>query len=249
MPTVWADNWDFVGINRDDIALFGEIATLPNPMPFFDYDDPAWINEGRTDFEVYGVVRLPHGSVPQFCEASDSMRMFYMKPDDQCYAMVDELDKIPQPPNDPVNGFVTNQRCIAKYSCGNRPQMQDKTWLTKVVPAFVQPFLDKSGKWNEVIGECRLQSSKLPSYIRKRSCEKWMADYHIAQDLQHALNANGCGTLRDWEEVGGYIKECVVEQSNALETAVINLIVAKNRNKVRQICTQQNGMQNLATQG
>ncbi|GAC1334499.1 MAG: hypothetical protein NVSMB28_31600 [Collimonas sp.] len=218
-------------------------------MPFFDYDDPAWINEGRTDFEVYGVVRLPHGSVPQFCEASDSMRMFYMKPDDQCYAMVDELDKIPQPPNDPVNGFVTNQRCIAKYSCGNRPQMQDKTWLTKVVPAFVQPFLDKSGKWNEVIGECRLQSSKLPSYIRKRSCEKWMADYHIAQDLQHALNANGCGTLRDWEEVGGYIKECVVEQSNALETAVINLIVAKNRNKVRQICTQQNGMQNLATQG
>ncbi|WP_098494327.1 hypothetical protein [Collimonas sp. PA-H2] len=125
--------------------------------------------------------------------------------------------------------------------------MQDPSWLTKVVPAFVQPFLEKSGKWNTVMAECHQQSNWLPSYVRKRSCEKWMAEYHIAQDLQQSLNMNGCGVLPDWEEVGTYINECVAEQNTAAEAAVIKLIVARNRNKVRQICIRENGIQNLAS--
>jgi len=231
------DGWLQVGIIHND---YGFDIEFSDEMEYFHYPVTTRLWEGRNNFELIGWRRaLP------LCESSDTKRLFYIKPDDQCYAMVEELDKIPQPPNDPANGFVINQRCVAKYSCGNRPQMKDKTWLTKVVPAFVQPFLDKSGKWNEVMEECRQQSNVLPRYIRKRSCEKRMADYHIAQDLQRALNTNGCGVLSDWDEVGGYVSECISEQNNALEAAVANLIVGTNRSRVRRNCIQQNDAQNV----
>ncbi|WP_150118841.1 hypothetical protein [Collimonas fungivorans] len=234
------DGWIQVGILHDG---YGSVIEFADEMEYFHYPVTTTLWEGSNNFELIGWLHKPW-PLPQ-CEASDTVRVFYMRPNDACYAMVEELDKIPQPPNDPTNGFVINQRCVAKYSCGNRPQMKDKTWLTKVVPAFVQPFLDKSGKWNEVIEECRQQNNLLPRYVRKRSCEKWMADYHIKQDLQGALNTNGCGVLPDWDEVGGYINECISEQNNALEAAVANLIVAKNRNNVRRNCIQQNDVQNV----
>ncbi len=164
------------------------------------------------------------------------MRLFYIKPNDQCYAMVEELDKIPKPPNDPTNGFVTNQRCIAKYSCGNRPQMQNTTWLTRVVPAFVQPFLDKSGKWNDVMQACASQWTFLPNYVRAKKCEAKMAEYHIEQDLQKSLNENGCGTDADWGEVGTYIDECVAEQNGSIPAFFAKSIVAATRKEVRGLC-------------
>lgn len=239
-PSVRLSNWDVVGIVQIDIGgmpddgflITSEFSPFPVPFPYFDFPDSVRLEEGRNEFRVDGSIYRSEWWPDSLCVAEDRISLFYMKPNDQCYAMVEELDKIPQPPNDPTNGFVINQRCIAKYSCGNRPQMQDPAWLTKVVPAFVQPFLDKSGKWNEVIDECRQQSNVLPRYVRKRSCEKWMANYHIAQDLQRALNTNGCGVLPDWDEVGGYINKCIAEQNNALEAAVANLIVATNQNRV-----------------
>jgi hypothetical protein len=224
--------WAMVGMIYDD--EFGFSWEFSDEMEYFHFAAPETLHEGRNKYELIGWLQRqwPH---PE-CEASDIVRLFYVKPGDQCYAMVEELDKIPKPPNDPTNGFVTNQRCIAKYSCGNRPQMQNTTWLTKVVPAFVQPFLDKSGSWNEVMQACASQSKFLPAYVRDKRCEDKMAKYHIQQDLQKSLNENGCGTEADWDEVGTYIHECVAEQNSFIPTLVANGIIVKKRNEIRKMC-------------
>lgn len=191
------------------------------------------LREGRNNLAVQGSVNS--------CSASDAMRLFHVPPDDKCYTMVEGLDLIPQPVKDPTNGFVVNQRCIAKYSCGGRQQMQDPAWLEKVVPAFVTPFLKRSGEWEKVVTQCRRQSTWLPQYVRERRCEWKMADYHIEQDLQGALNANGCGTPADWDEVGDYINECVAEQNNVLETALASQSVIFMRNRIRKECVKVRG--------
>lgn len=148
-PPVQLNNWNQIGIiekhlygiQDNDNVLLGEFSPFPSSLPYFDSsneENSVKLSEGRNEFEVNGWIY--YGKPPDWtCSASDSMRLFYIKPNDQCYTMVEELDKIPKPANDPTNGFITNQRCIAKYSCSNRPQMEDTTWLTKVVPAFVQP--------------------------------------------------------------------------------------------------------------
>ncbi|MFC5472575.1 hypothetical protein [Paraherbaspirillum soli] len=244
-PQVWLNNWHGIGVIQkhiygipdNDMAYVSEFAPLPSPMPFFDASTeygPVRLFEGRNEFMVEGWI---HRKWPApICYSSDSIRLFYIKPNDLCYAMVEALDKIPQPEKDSTNGFVINQRCIAKYSCGSRPQMKDKTWLTKVVPAFVRPFLDKSGKWNEVMQACGSQWEYLPSYVKKKRCEDKMAEYHIEQDLQKALNENGCGTDRDWDEVGAYINECVAEQNGIIPTFFASKVIAATRNKIRTLC-------------
>lgn len=186
------------------------------------------LREGRNDLTVQGSVNS--------CHASDNMQLFYVPPLDKCYSMVESLNSIHLLSTDPTRGFVVNQTCIAKYSCANRKQMQDPDWLTKVVPAFVDPYIKQSGKWNEVLARCKEQET-LPKFIRESRCQRWMANYHIEQDLQSALNTHGCGTVKDWDAVGDYIKQCVTEENNKASAWIINKIVNTNRNEVRQKCT------------
>jgi hypothetical protein len=35
-----------------------------------------------------------------------------------------------------------------------------------------------------------------------------MADYHIAVDLQNSVNKNGCGSEKDWNQVGVIVELC-----------------------------------------
>jgi hypothetical protein len=243
-PEIRLSNWDLIGITEiniggtpgNDSDVIVEFSPFPTPFPYFDFPESVRLEEGRNEFNAHGEIYRQEWWPNPHCVEDKFTRLFYMKPNDLCYAMVEELDKIPQPPNDPTNGFVINQRCVAKYSCGNRPQMKDKTWLTKVVPAFVQPFLDKTGKWNEVMQACAAQWNVLPNYVKAKKCEAQMAEYHIEQDLQKSLNENGCGTDADWSEVGSYIDECVAEQNSSIPAFFAKSIVAATRNKIRRLC-------------
>lgn len=116
--------------------------------------------------------------------------------------------------------------------------MERPEWLTKVVPAFVDPFLSSTGEWKSVLENCRNTNSLVPDYGIRRLCEASMADYHIKADLQAALNSNGCGTNADWDEVGGYIGECVAEQNGGVEAVVAKHIVVSKRNDIRGNCVK-----------
>ena len=63
-----------------------------------------------------------------------------------------------------------------------------------------------------------------------------MAKYHIQQDLQKALNENGCGTDADWNEVGAYINECIAEENSLIPAPIAKNIVVNKRNEIRKIC-------------
>ncbi|MEB0012317.1 hypothetical protein QN416_11860 [Glaciimonas sp. Cout2] len=193
------------------------------------------LQEGSNQLTVKGSVGA--------CSASDQMRLFYIKPDDVCYSPVEDLQKVNVPDDSAIKGFYTGQICIAKYSCGSRLQMENTDWLTKVVPAFVQPLLDKSGEWKKVMEACENQSWLLPTYVANKNCESDMAKYHVAQDIQSALNINGCGTDDDWRKVGKIINECVAETNSIVPAFFAQWIVTNNRNDVRRVC--QSNRENL----
>ena len=71
-----------------------------------------------------------------------------------------------------------------------------------------------------------------------------MAEYHISADLQASLNKNGCGTSKDWDLIGDWLKECVeagikddgIINPLELGTAYAFYTVKAERNKVREQC-------------
>lgn len=85
--------------------------------------------------------------------------------------------------------------------------MQDKDWLNKVVPAFVNPLIEKAREWKKVMDDCKTDS-KLPVGGGLR-CQDRMARYHMRIDLQEALDRHGCGSDTDWKNVGDIISHCI----------------------------------------
>jgi hypothetical protein len=126
-----------------------------------------------------------------------------------CPKVVKELQDINQVADDPINGFITNQTCIANSSCSGKAGLENPHWLDNVVKDFVDPFTAQTGDWKAVIAACRARAWWLP--FRDALCENDMARYHISQDLQNALNTNGCGTPADWKNIGGVITKCISE--------------------------------------
>lgn len=153
---------------------------------------------------------------------------------DRCYLQVVRLHKLPRPDGSPVNGFTTMQTCIAEKACLAKDSLHNSAWLDSVVGAFVAPYLQRSGRWPEVVKKCEASSKFMP--FRDRWCERGMATYHIETDLQSALNANGCGQRDDWNAIGGSIVACAKSHLPPIFDRVAACMVRSARDAVRMQC-------------
>lgn len=158
-----------------------------------------------------------------------------------CTNVVDKLRRIALKENDPTIGFVKNQTCIARKCCAD-PTIGVPKWINAVVPDFVTPFVEQWGQWKAIIDRCHALPAKL--YLRDEICQTDMAMYHIAVDLQEALNKNGCGIHADWGITGNIIGRCVRDGVSPdwgrLMTPVAqecaNYVVQLSRDVVRSRC-------------
>lgn len=151
----------------------------------------------------------------------------------------DVLDKTPK--TDPTYGFYRNQNCIADKSCSNAMLLDSGKWLGNVVNDFISPLVNEQGEWKDIKKECAEMKPDLGKGLR---CQKMMADYHIGTDLQGAVNKNGCGSQKDWDQVGTWLKQCVqkgVEEdiTRGLQSAAAigaYALLAYERAQVRNTC-------------
>jgi hypothetical protein len=109
------------------------------------------------------------------------------------------------PKTDPTYGFYRNQDCVASKSCANSSQLDSSKWLDNVVFDFIKPLVDESGLWKEIKKSCN------DSFVTDFECQKRMADYHIKSDLQNSVNKNGCGTEKDWDQIGVTVEVCALK--------------------------------------
>lgn len=149
------------------------------------------------------------------------------------------LDKTPK--TEPTYGFYRNQNCIADKSCSNTMLLDSGKWLGNVVNDFIAPLVNEEGKWKDIKQQCADMTPEMGKSLR---CQKMMADYHIATDLQSSVNKNGCGSQKDWDQVGTWLKQCVqkgVEEdiSRGLQSAAAigaYALLALERAQVRNAC-------------
>ncbi|CAF1047911.1 unnamed protein product [Rotaria sordida] len=231
------------------VIFFTQSGTFTRLMQFFGSGSAqVTLKVGKNVLRVDGTVNS--------CSASDTLILYYMPIDDQCYTRVTDLENLPTPTGAHRNGFIINQKCIAKQSCLEKNSLNSSIWLDKVVAAFVDPFLKQTGDWPKKLQSCSTSTYNfadsttqmyyippqaitgmiLADYMARRLCESIMANYHINTDLQNSLNMNGCGTEHDWNKIGDYIKDCVKGQTSAVEGWVASSIVIYLRNTVRQNC-------------
>jgi hypothetical protein len=145
-----------------------------------------------------------------------------------------------------INGFAINQLCIAEKSCKNKRKLDNPSWIDNVVNTFVEPYIRRDGEWNSIIEECRKFEDPWYNLYYKMlepaeyRCQELMAGYHIPVDLQYAVNKHGCGTKKDWDLIGEYIKDCVeAADMHILAEWYARWEVYKQRNVVRTNCIQQ----------
>jgi hypothetical protein len=149
------------------------------------------------------------------------------------------LDKTPK--TDPTYGFYRNQNCIASQSCASTAELDSSKWINNVVSDFIRPLVDETGDWKAKKKECAEMFPPLGKGLR---CQNLMADYHINYDLKNSISKNGCGTEKDWDKVGDWLKTCVKKgidedvpyglRSIAEDEA--NNILAYERSKLRTAC-------------
>lgn len=161
-----------------------------------------------------------------------------------------EFNKIPT--NNPTRGFYRNQVCIADKSCSNKSMLENKKWLDNVVDDFITPLVKEEGEWAGKKTECA--GLMVAKSLR---CQGIMAKYHIKKDLQTSVNKNGCGTEKDWDQIGTWLKACVdtgVKEDVVLglETAgygVAVVILAWDRSSVRSTCIADRKARGLNVEG
>lgn len=88
-------------------------------------------------------------------------------------------------------------------------------------------------------------------------CQKEMAAYHIKTDLQASVNKNGCGTQKDWDQIGAWLKACVdtgVKEDiifgfESAGSLVASVILAWDRSSVRNACIADRKARGLNIEG
>ena len=234
------------GGDRKKLTVYeskGELKNFPTVRCFFESKNGPC--------GLIGVInpRCPVGSryIPEadacFCDPLSKEANRKCLPGIDCDEMVRRLEQLKIDRDDPRYGFYRNQTCIAKKACQARPDMQDKDWLNKVVPAFVNPLIEKERDWKTVMEDCK-RYSKLPG--GRLLCQSDMADYHMRVDLQDALNRHGCGSASDWRKVGDFITECIdtgVEKDlmqgvQWLGKKIADNVVQRSRDAVRAKCME-----------
>lgn len=161
-------------------------------------------------------------------------------------AIQGELNKISK--SDPTYGFYRNQECIANKACFNKGDLNSSKWLDNVVKDFVTPLATLQNDWPKKIQYCN--SLFIAPALR---CQQAMAEYHISKDLQGSLNKNGCGTKKDWDQIGQWLADCInkgIKDDNVPNpfdwaTAYASNTVQAERDKVRNACIQYRTSHNL----
>ena len=146
------------------------------------------------------------------CHASDAAKK-KAEADGKCHAeskcessvrqVKEELKQIPK--TDPTYGFYRNQDCVASKSCADSSKLDSSQWLNNVVNDFIKPLINESGDWKKVKKSCE------EPFVSDFECQKLMADYHIKTDLQNSVNKNGCGSEKDWDQLGVPVELCALK--------------------------------------
>lgn len=204
--------------------------TLPAALP--SPDEMGLQGASFYMFVMEGEGRAIISYTGQDCAASDF----------QCADAITQLEHVQPPPDDPTYGFVRNQLCIAKASCES-PFIKDRKWLNQVVYDFVTPFTSQQGSWDYIENACRTGPG--PHWLRNLSCQTAMADYHIGQDLQNALDKDGCGTDPDWLAFEPILHNCIaagirsdLDMFNSTAEDIANRQIIDDRNRVRTKCLE-----------
>lgn len=161
-----------------------------------------------------------------------------------------EFNKIPA--SNPTYGFYRNQVCIADKSCASKASLDNAGWLDNVVNDFITPLVKEEGKWKSIKAKCLTYR-----HFAGLNCQDDMAKYHIKEDLQASVNKNGCGTEKDWDKIGAWLKACVdtgVKEDVVFgfESAggwVASVILAWNRDAVRSACVTDRKARGLNIEG
>jgi len=125
-----------------------------------------------------------------------------------CGAAVAAMQAVVKDSTDPTRVFHATQTCIAQTACAMRCHMDNCNWLTAVVPAFVNRYLNQTGDWPTILANC---ASGGPGAKTDLECAGSEARYHIFNDLVPTLTAYGCGSTNDWNQVFNAIKTCTTQ--------------------------------------
>jgi hypothetical protein len=171
----------------------------------------------------------------EWCTAAPSCRTYPDNKVTECGKTVEELVNLKKDRSDPTRYFHETQTCIARSSCNLRCKMEHCDWLKEVIPAFVDPYLRKSGGWPAVEARCRRRPQTWPNQWR---CAEEMARHHILFDLLPAVVRYGCGSESDWALVFNEITACSqkVLEVNGTWARVIVAPIYGYREIVRAAC-------------
>jgi hypothetical protein len=134
-----------------------------------------------------------------------------------------ELSAVTKEQDDPTRIFHQTQTCIAQRACDSRCKMNNCKWMRQVIPAFVGPYLLKTGDWQVVEQACRARGM---GWWSDRRCAEAMARNHIFDDLLPALTQSGCGETTDWSQVYEAIEQCTgATLQNRLEHTASSSVV------------------------
>lgn len=161
-----------------------------------------------------------------------------------------EYGKIPK--SNPTYGFYRNQVCIADKACSNKTNLDSAKWLDDVVYDFIMPLVDEQGDWKLV----KINCAKFVLFAHLQ-CQQLMAENHITDDLQKSVNKNGCGTKKDWDQIGAWLKDCIeagIKDDNVINPFDIaatyaSYKIGKEREKVRDACIADRESRGLNVEG
>jgi hypothetical protein len=162
-----------------------------------------------------------------------------------CGKTVANLEAVTKAADDPTRVFHQTQTCIARKSCDLRCRMDNCRWMERVIPDFVNPYLQKTGDWLAVEQACRDRGK---GWWSDRRCAEAMARNHIFDDLIPALTRSGCGSDGDWGLVYETIEQCTgASLGSRLEQSASSGVVWVYRNAARAACQGSRTLNGLPT--
>ncbi len=176
----------------------------------------------------------------EWCTGAPSCEHYPYSSTSVCGSQVRQLDLTASQVTGPIRLFHDTQTCIARGACDDRCKMENCNWLNGVVRDFVQPYVQKQGRWPLLAAQCSSHLNwgwGVPRWLHDRMCAGFSAGYHITADLLPSLSTHGCGTERDWEQVFDRIKGCTSQSfSSPWEAEFANAIVYLARSYARDQC-------------
>lgn len=127
--------------------------------------------------------------------------------------------------------FGRIQACIAQAACKNRDQIKDPVLTDRVLPKFIDKWVNGTGDWPANNARC--------AAVPDPFCAALKAKYHITVDLADALNSEGCGSVAGWDAMMSLIDTCMFNESSGL--AAVRPLITLWRNEVRDACLEHRG--------